>query len=45
MGNVRECGAILYGSDFMQIELTDRAADVIRRKGGTAVLDLLEPYG
>ena len=30
---------------MMQLELTDRAADVIRRKGGTAVVDLLEPFG
>jgi len=29
----------------MQLELTDRAGDVIRRKGGTAVVDLLEPFG
>ncbi len=29
----------------MQLELTERAADVIRRKGGTAVVDLLEPFG
>lgn len=29
----------------MDLELTDRAAHVIRRKGGTAVVDLLEPFG
>ncbi len=29
----------------MNLELTDRAAEVIRRKGGTAVVDLLEPFG
>lgn len=29
----------------MQLELTDQAANVIRRKGGTAIVDLLEPYG
>ncbi|MFT5201227.1 MAG: hypothetical protein ACI9C1_000599 [Candidatus Aldehydirespiratoraceae bacterium] len=29
----------------MELKLTDRATDVIRRKGGTAVIDLLEPYG
>ena len=29
----------------MRLELTDRAAEVIRRKGGTAVVDLLEPFG
>ena len=29
----------------MDLELTDRAADVIRRKGGTAIVDLLEPFG
>lgn len=29
----------------MDLELTDRAARVIRRKGGTAIVDLLEPYG
>ena len=30
---------------IVQLELTDRAAAVIRRKGGTAVVDLLEPFG
>lgn len=29
----------------MELALTDRAAAVIARKGGTAVVDLLEPYG
>jgi hypothetical protein len=29
----------------MDLALTDRAAGVIRRKGGTAIVDLLEPYG
>ena len=29
----------------MQLALSDRAAAVIARKGGTAVVDLLEPYG
>lgn len=29
----------------MHLALTDRAATVIARKGGTAVVDLLEPYG
>lgn len=29
----------------MRLELTDKAAGVISRKGGTAVVDLLEPFG
>lgn len=29
----------------MQLELTDDAAAVIRRRGGVAVVDLLEPFG
>lgn len=29
----------------MQLELSDRAAAIIARKGGTAVVDLLEPFG
>ena len=29
----------------MRIAVTERAAAVIRRKGGTAVVDLLEPFG
>lgn len=29
----------------MELALTDRAATVIARKGGTAVVDLLEPFG
>jgi len=29
----------------VQIELTDKAAAVIRRRGGIAVIDFLEPYG
>lgn len=36
---------IVVANTDMQLELTDRAADVIRRKGGTAVVDLLEPFG
>jgi len=29
----------------MQLHVTDQAAAVIHRKGGTAVIDLLEPFG
>jgi len=29
----------------MELHLTAEAAAVIRRKGGTAVVDLLEPFG
>ncbi len=29
----------------MELQLTDKAAANIRRKGGTAVVDLLEPFG
>jgi hypothetical protein len=29
----------------MDLAVTDRAASVIARKGGTAVVDLLEPFG
>jgi len=29
----------------VQIDITDKAAAVIRKRGGTAVVDLLEPYG
>jgi len=29
----------------MELHLTDKAAANIRRKGGTAVVDLLEPFG
>ncbi len=29
----------------MQIDVTEKAAAVIRRRGGTAIIDLLEPYG
>ena len=29
----------------MRLALTDRAAAVIGRRGGTAVIDLLEPFG
>ena len=29
----------------MRIDVTEQAAAVIRRKGGTAVIDLLEPFG
>jgi len=29
----------------VQIDVTDKAAAVIRRRGGTAVIDFLEPYG
>ena len=30
---------------YMQLHVTDQAAAVIHRKGGTAVVDLLEPFG
>lgn len=36
---------IVVANTGMQLELTDRAGEVIRRKGGTAVVDLLEPFG
>jgi len=29
----------------VQIDITDKAAAVVRKRGGTAVIDLLEPYG
>jgi len=29
----------------VQIDVTEKAAAVIRKRGGTAVVDLLEPYG
>jgi hypothetical protein len=29
----------------MKLHVTDQAAAVIQRKGGTAVIDLLEPFG
>ena len=29
----------------MELHLTDKAAANIRRKGGTAIVDLLEPFG
>ena len=30
---------------YMEFHVTDQAAAVISRKGGTAVVDLLEPFG
>ena len=36
--------AVRFTAD-MELAVTDRAAAVITRKGGTAVVDLLEPYG
>ena len=30
---------------YMQLHVTEQAAAVIQRKGGTAVVDLLEPFG
>jgi len=41
-GNAGQCSTV---PSHMQLELTDQAAEVIRRKGGTAVVDLLEPFG
>jgi hypothetical protein len=29
----------------MRLDVTDRASAVIRRRGGTVVVDLLEPFG
>jgi len=29
----------------VKIDISDKAAAVIRKRGGTAVVDLLEPYG
>lgn len=42
LGNRRECERVAF---VMELHLTDKAAANIRRKGGTAVVDLLEPFG
>ena len=36
---------MIYGSITMRLNADLGARDVIRRRGGTAVIDLLEPYG
>jgi len=38
-------GLVQRVEPHVQIDITDKAAAVVRKRGGTAVVDLLEPYG